>query len=116
MTYDELVETSLAMPGSWPDQPWGDHVVAKVGTAPGKVFAFPGPGAPATVSLKLAPEDSVELRAAYPQAVGDAPHLSKRHWVRIILDGAVPDDEVRELLWTSHALVVAGLPKAQRPS
>ena len=78
----------------------------------GKVFAFPGGGA---VALELAPEDGAELRAAYPDAVGDAPYLSRRHWVRIVLDGTLPDDELRELAGSSYALVVRGLPRAQRP-
>ena len=67
------------------------------------------------MALKLAPEDVTELRAAYPDAVGDAPYLSKRHWVRILLGGTVPDDELRELAESSYALVVRGLPRAQRP-
>ncbi len=54
-------------------------------------------------------------RAAYPDGVGDAPYLSKRHWVRIVLDGQVPDDELRELVGRSYALVVRGLPTGQRP-
>ena len=116
MTYDELVALALDLPGAWPDEPWGDGVVAKVGTAPGKVFAFPGPGEPPSVALKVRPEEGDELRAAYPDVIGDAPYLSKRHWVRIVLDGTVPDDELAELLEQSYALVVAGLPKAQRPT
>ncbi len=76
------------------------------------MFAFPGGGA---VALKAAPEDVVELRAAYPDAVGDAPYLSRRHWVRIVLDGTLPDDELGELVEQSYALVVRGLPRAQRP-
>jgi predicted DNA-binding protein (MmcQ/YjbR family) len=109
---DDLLALALSLPGAWPDSPWGDGVVAKVGGPPGKVFAFPGGGA---VALKLAPEDGAELRAAYPDAVGDAPYLSTRHWVRVVLDGTVPDDELRELVGSSYALVVRGLPKAQRP-
>ena len=109
---DAVLRLCLAMPGAWPDSPWGDGVVAKVGGPPGKVFAFPGGGA---VALKATPEDGAELRAAYADAVGDAPYLSKRHWVRIVLDGTVPDDELRALLQQSHALVVRGLPRAQRP-
>ena len=112
MTREEVLQVCLALPGAWPDQPWGDGVVAKVGGPPGRVFAFPGEDA---VSVKLAPEDGVELRAAYPEAVGDAPYLSRRHWVRVRLDGSVPDDELRDLLESSYALVVARLPRAQRP-
>jgi predicted DNA-binding protein (MmcQ/YjbR family) len=109
---ERVLAHCLELPGAWPDAPWGGGVVAKVGGPPGKVFAFPGDGA---VALELAPEDGAELRAAYPSAVGDAPYLAKRHWVRIDLDGTVPDDELRELLQTSYALVVRGLPRAQRP-
>ena len=112
MTEDEVLAHCLELPGAWPDSPWGGGVVAKVGGPPGKVFAFPGDGA---VALKATPEDGAELRAAYPDCVGDAPYLSKRHWVRIVLDGTVPDDEVRELAQQSYALVVRGLPRAQRP-
>ncbi|MDQ3610838.1 MAG: MmcQ/YjbR family DNA-binding protein [Actinomycetota bacterium] len=113
MSYDELISLCLALPGAWPDEPWGDGVVAKVGV-PGKIFAFPGPD-PASVAVKLRPEDVVELRATYPTAVGDAPYLSRKHWVRVLLDGEVPDDELGELVEQSYAIVVAGLPKAQRP-
>ena len=112
MTDDELLALCLELPGAWPDAPWGDGVVAKVGAPPGKVFAFPGGGA---VALKAAPEDGAELRAAHPASVGDAPYLSKRHWVRVVLDGTVSDDELQELLERSYALVVRGLPRAQRP-
>ena len=116
MTYAELIELCLSLPGAWQDDPWGDHVVAKVGRPPGKIFAFPGDDEPPQVSVKLPPDDVVELRAAYPQAVADAPHLSKKHWVRVRLDGTVSDEEVADLVCTSHAVVVAGLPRSQRPA
>ena len=115
MTHDELLALCLDLPGAWPDEPWEGDVVAKVGK-PGKIFAFPGPGDPMSVSLKVAPEDRPELCAAYPDVVGDAPYLSKKHWVRVVLDGTVPDDEVRELVVNSYRLVVAALPKSQRPA
>ena len=107
-----MLALCLGLPGAWPDEPWGDGVVPKVGTRPGKIFAFPGAGG---VAVKLAPEDASELRAAYPDDVGDAPYLSKRHWVRIALDGTVPDDELSDLLHASYDLVVASLPRSQRP-
>jgi predicted DNA-binding protein (MmcQ/YjbR family) len=109
---DDVLAYALEQLGAWPDAPWEDHTVAKVGPRPGKVFAFPGDGA---VSLKVAPADGAELRLAYPDAVGDAPYLSKRHWVRVALDGTVPDDELRELVAGSYRLVVAGLPRSARP-
>ena len=112
MTPDDVLALCLELPGAWSDSPSGESTVAKVGRPPGKIFAFPGEGG---VALKGRPEDLVELRAAYPDDVGKAPHLSPTHWVRVALPGAVPDDELRELLAQSYRLVVAGLPVAQRP-
>jgi predicted DNA-binding protein (MmcQ/YjbR family) len=108
MTYDEVVAHCLTLPGAWEDSPWEDDNVVKVGP---KVFAFPGVEA---VSLKVDPAVGEELRAAYPHSVGDPRYLSKKHWVRIALDGVVPDDELRELLAESHRLVAKGLTRAQR--
>jgi predicted DNA-binding protein (MmcQ/YjbR family) len=108
MTYDEVLAFSLSLPGAWQDTPWEDDVVVKVGP---KIFVFPGGEA---LALKVEPSTGDELRAAYPDAVGTAPYLSKKHWVRIALDGTVPDDELRDLLTESHRLVAKGLTKAQR--
>jgi predicted DNA-binding protein (MmcQ/YjbR family) len=108
MTSDALLAFALSLPGAWRDTPWEDDVVVKVGP---KIFLFPGRDA---LSLKVEPSVGEELRAAYPDAVGTAPYLSKKHWVRIALDGAVPDDELRELISESHRLVAKGLTKAQR--
>ncbi len=114
MTPDEVLAHCLALPGAWPDTPFGPYVLPKVGPKPGKIVAFPG-AEPPSVAVKVTPEDGAELRAAYPDAVGDAPYLSKRHWVRVLLDGTLPDDELEELLLASYRLVVRGLPRSQRP-
>ena len=108
VTYDEVLAYSLTLPGAWEDTPWEDDVVVKVGP---KVFVFPGVEA---ISIKVDPAVGDELRSAYPSSVGSPPYLNKRHWVRIALDGVVPDDELRELLTESHRLVAKGLTKAQR--
>src|SRR3954471_5927445 len=108
MTYDEVLAFCLALPGAWEDTPWEDDTVAKVGP---KVFVFPGVDA---VSLKVEPSVGEELHAAYPDSVGTPPYLNKKHWVRIALDGAVPDDELQELLRESYRLVSKGLTRAQR--
>jgi predicted DNA-binding protein (MmcQ/YjbR family) len=108
VTYDEVVAFCLSLPGAWEDTPWEDDVVVKVGP---KVFVFPGSDA---LSLKVEPSVGAELRAAYPDSVGSAPYLNKKHWVRIALDAVMPDDELRELLVDSHRLVAKGLTRAQR--
>jgi predicted DNA-binding protein (MmcQ/YjbR family) len=110
MTYDELLACCLGMPGAWEDSPWEGDTVVKAGP---RIFAFPGEQA---VSLKVDPEAGQALRAAYPTAVTSAPYLNKRLWVRVALDGTVPDDELRELVAESYRLVVQGLTRAQRES
>jgi predicted DNA-binding protein (MmcQ/YjbR family) len=131
VTRDELVSYCLGKPGAFADYPWGeDDLVVKVGIAPeGKVFAFLGsddgfgrdphgdPSAsPGGVALKCEPDLVDELRAAYPQDVSTAPYLAKRQWNLVRLGGAVPDDEIRELVDRSHALVAKSLVKRLRPA
>src|SRR4051812_7442436 len=79
MTYDDVIAFCRSLPGAWEDTPREGDVVVKAGP---KVFVFPGPEA---VSLKVHPDAGDELRLAYPDAVGSAPYLSKKHWVRISL-------------------------------
>jgi predicted DNA-binding protein (MmcQ/YjbR family) len=108
MTYDEVLAVALSLPGAWADTPWEDDVVVKAGP---KVFLFPGADA---CSVKVEPSYGDELRAMYPQAVSSPPYLSKKHWVRVSLDGAIPDDELAELVQESYRLVVKGLTRAQQ--
>lgn len=105
----EALQYALSKPGAWPDSPWGeDHDLAKVGT---KIFCFPGPG---TIAVKNTAEKVDELKRRYPEAVGPAPYLDKRLWMRIRL-AALPEDEVCELIDDSYDLVVAKIPVKERP-
>ncbi|WP_104989645.1 MmcQ/YjbR family DNA-binding protein [Deinococcus sp. NW-56] len=101
-----------ALPGSRETFPFdATTLVFKVA---GKMYALTDLTAdPVTLSLKVRPEDGEALRAADP-AITPGSHLNKRHWVTVTLDGTVPEAVVRELLAGSHALVVAGLTRAQR--
>ena len=70
-----------------------------------KVFALTAlASSPLTVALKVDPEDSVALRAEFPQ-ITPGYHLNKKHWITILIDGAVPDDLIEDLLRGSHDLV-----------
>lgn len=108
MTYEELLAVCLRLPGAWQDTPWEDDLVVKAGP---KVFAFPSEDA---VALKVDPDTGDALRASYPDAIDAPPYLNKRLWVRVRLDGTVPDEELTELVQESYRLVVKGLTKAQR--
>jgi predicted DNA-binding protein (MmcQ/YjbR family) len=54
------------------------------------------------------------LREQYA-AVSPGYHLSKRYWNTVLLDGSVPEAEVKAMIDESYELVVAGLSKAKRP-
>lgn len=78
----------------------------------GKMFALASLDAvPASVNLKCDPERALEYRERY-ESVLPGYHMNKRLWNTVILDGSVPDRVINEMIDHSHALVVAGLPKA----
>ena len=47
--------------------------------------------------------------------VSRSAYIGQHGWNIITLDGTIPDDEVADLIDTSYALVVAKLPKKERP-
>ena len=65
------------------------------------------------VNLKIDPENGVELRDRY-SFVQEAYHMNKRHWITVVMDGAVPDKLMRGLVDNSYDLVVSGLTKSQK--
>jgi predicted DNA-binding protein (MmcQ/YjbR family) len=80
----------------------------------GKMFALSQLGAePLRVSLKCEPQLAEALRAAHP-AVLPGYHLNKRHWNTVIIDGSLPDDDVRSMIEDSYDLVVSKLPRGRR--
>lgn len=111
-TVTEIRATCARLPGSRETFPFGaTTLVFKVG---GKMYALTDlTGDPVTLSLKVRPEHGEALRAGYA-AIRPGYHLNKRHWVTVTLDGTVPGPLLHRLLTGSHALVVAGLTRAQR--
>ena len=108
----ELREYALGKPGAWADQPWeGDHV-AKVGS---KIFAFLGD---ATIGVKCGAgrDEADEWLARYPDDASVMAYIGRSGWNTLRLDGAIPDDELVEAVDASYDLVVAKLPKRDRPA
>jgi predicted DNA-binding protein (MmcQ/YjbR family) len=94
------------------EQPFGP--TPDVYKVAGKIFAILSPDVtPAQVALKCEPELAAQLREEH-DAVIPGYHLNKRHWNTLILDGSVPDQEIKDMVIHSYERVVAGLPKAAR--
>jgi predicted DNA-binding protein (MmcQ/YjbR family) len=112
VTHDDLLAYCLAKPGAIQDEPWEGDVVAKVG---GKIFSFNGD---ATLGVKCGrnTDESAELRMRYPNDVTAMAYIGRFGWNTIHIDGAVPDDELYELVDASYDAVVAGLPRSKRPA
>ena len=93
MTVAELLDYCLAKPGAWQDEPWEGDLVAKVGdeSVGGKIFAFLGSG------------DAVGVKCGGNRDEAD-------EWLM-----RYPDEEIRAAVDDSYDLVVAKLPKKQRP-
>jgi predicted DNA-binding protein (MmcQ/YjbR family) len=80
----------------------------------GKMFALTNIRAlELSVNLKCDPDWALILRDHYT-AVTPGYHMNKRHWNTVLIDGSIPDDEVREMIDHSYHLVVKGLKKGDR--
>jgi predicted DNA-binding protein (MmcQ/YjbR family) len=109
----ELRDHCLSFTGAEETFPFGPDVsVFKVG---GKMFALSQLGADSLrVSVKCDPDLAEALRAAHA-AVLPGYHLNKRHWNTVIVDGSLPDDDVRDMVVDSYDLVVSKLPRDRKP-
>ena len=113
MNFPTLRAYLAAKPGAVEDFPFNPvTLVAKVG---GRMFALVLTDAePLRVNLKCDPLKAQGLREVYP-AVLPGYHMNKRHWNTVVLDGSIPDADLRAMIDESYALVVRGLPRARRP-
>jgi len=113
----DVLAHCLAKPGAWQDEPWEGDVVVKVGD---KIFAFLGAvsGSGGSVGLKCGAnrEEADELVDTYPDDVSKSAYIGRSGWNSIRLGGAVPDDELLELVDASYETIVSKLPKSKRPS
>lgn len=111
MDAETVSKWCLEKPGAWEDRPFGpEPSVIKVGA---KMFALIGGADPVSLSLKCDPETAELLRQEFA-AVKPGYHLNKRHWNTVVLDGSVPEKDVRWMIEHSYMLVVRSLPKRVR--
>jgi predicted DNA-binding protein (MmcQ/YjbR family) len=125
MSWDELLGYCLGKPGAWRDEPWGDGVVAKVGP---KIFAFlgapgggGGPGAATAASgvgvkCGATREAADEWLLRFPDDAAVMPYIGRSGWNNLAIGGAIDDEEILEAIDASYAMVVARLPKKDRPA
>jgi predicted DNA-binding protein (MmcQ/YjbR family) len=113
---ERMREHCEALPGAWPDNPWGhEHPVFKVGSGErGKIFAFLGAEG---VGVKAggSREEADEWLARFPGDATVMAYIGRSGWNDLAFGGAIPDDELEAAVDESYRRVVAGLPKKHRP-
>lgn len=113
MRFDELLAYCLAKPGAWPDEPWGDGIVAKVGP---KIFAFLGSGTSVGVKCGSSREVADEWLHRYPDDVSVMTYIGRSGWNTLTVGRGIPDDELLEAVDASYDAIVSKLPKKDRPA
>ena len=108
MAFD-LKKYLLNKPEAAEDFPFGPEVaVYKVRD---KMFALIGrENNEARINLKCDPAEAEQLRMVF-DAVLPGYHMNKKHWNTVIINGSVPDQEVKRMIDNSYTLVVKKLGK-----
>lgn len=115
MRHDPLHAHALAKPGAWPDSPWEGDLVAKVGPGErGRIFAFLGA---TTLGVKcgLSREEADEWLDRFPGDATVMAYLGRSGWNTLRTDGAIPSDELVAAIDDSYDMVVARMPRRDRP-
>jgi predicted DNA-binding protein (MmcQ/YjbR family) len=112
MNEKKLKHHLLSKPESIEDHPFGfDTHVYKVH---GKMFAlYFWEGKHIHINLKCEPNEAVQLRDVF-KSVKPGYHMNKQHWNTVVLDGDVPDGELKRMIDNSYLLVVQKLKKSVR--
>ena len=113
MNYPWLEEYCLTKQGATKD--YKEEWQATRYMVGGKMFALQGTdntGRP-VVTLKLLPEDGDFLRSQYKDIIPGY-YMNKVHWNSVYLDGAVPDDVVRDMIDKSWSILLASLTRKAR--
>jgi predicted DNA-binding protein (MmcQ/YjbR family) len=111
MTFEDLLAYCLEKPGAWRDEPWEGDSVAKVDE---KIFAFLGHD---SVGLKCGAgrDEADEWLVRYPEDASVMAYLGRSGWNTLKVNGAIPEDEVREAIDESYLMVVSKLARKRRP-
>ncbi len=62
------------------------------------------------INLKCDPIEAEQLRMVFDTIIPGY-HMNKKHWNTVIINGSIPDGEVKRMIDNSYKLVVKGLGK-----
>ncbi len=67
------------------------------------------------INLKCKPDEVAVMRDIFVSVIPGY-HMNKEHWNTVILDGTMPEEEIKSMIDTSYSLVVQNLKKSDRLS
>lgn len=104
MEIDEIRAFALSLADTEECFPFGeDNLVLKT---KGKIFIILDLVAfPSTMNYKATPDDIIEQRDQYPDAIFPGFHMNKKHWNTLHLNRQVPSKTIQALVHQSYLLV-----------
>lgn len=105
-TREEALEYGLSLPGTYQDAPFRDdnwQLVRVKGSKKAFLWTYEREGL-LNLNVKADPEWHDFWRNAY-EAVIPGWHQNKEHWNTIILDGSIPEKDIRRMIKESYDLV-----------
>ena len=106
-TRHEVLNYGLSFPNTYQDAPFHDENWQLVRVRKNrKVFLWTYErNGNLCINVKMDPEWRDFWRGTYP-SVQPGYHQNKKHWSTIILDGTVPEEEIKRMIAESYDLVV----------
>ncbi len=105
-TREQALEYGLSFPDTYQDAPFHDdnwQLVRYKGNKKAFLWTYERDGF-VNLNVKVDPVKAFFWRDAY-EAVIPGYHQNKEHWNTIILDGSIPDDDVRLMIAESYELI-----------
>ena len=104
MEIDEIVNYAISLPDTEECFPFGENTL--VLKTKGKMFLTVNlVSFPTTMNYKATPDDIIDQRDQYPDAIFPGFHMNKKHWNTIHLNKIVPSKVIQELVLNSYTLV-----------
>ena len=105
-TREEALEYGLSLPGTYQDAPFRDdnwQLVRVKGSKKAFLWTYEREGL-LNLNVKADPEWRDFWRSAY-EAVIPGWHQNKEHWNTIILDGSIPDKDIKRMIAESYDII-----------
>jgi predicted DNA-binding protein (MmcQ/YjbR family) len=104
MEIDEILHYALSLPEAEECFPFGEEIL--VMKTKGKIFITLNlVSFPSTMNYKATPDDIIEQRDQYPDAIFPGFHMNKKHWNTLHLNRTVPSTTIKTLVFNSYQLV-----------